>query len=360
MVCLGSNHITASSSFAMTAITFSLLLIGTVSADEADSANKDEHAGTGKPGARVVASGLPDLPESLTSFGGAVCGDSLYVYGGHTGSAHSYSVEEQSDRFYRLDLGEGKAWEELPAGPRLQGLALVGHRDNIYRLGGFTALNEEGEDQDLHSQASFARFDVETRQWTELTPLPEPRSSFDAAVSGNKLMVVGGWSMQGEAENVWHQTAWIFDLSDEAAQWKPVPKPPFQRRALSVAALDDKFYAIGGMQSDNEMTTRVDIYDPKTRQWKKGPNLRGDASAGFGSAAFATGGRLYVSTIRGDFQRLSRDGQSWEVLCKIEPSRFFHRMLPRDDDSLLLLGGANMSIGKFTEIEQLDVTNEKK
>ena len=57
----------------------------------------------------------------------------------------------------------------------------------------------------------------------------------------------------------------------------------------------------------------------------------------------------------GDFQRLSEQGDRWEVLCRFEPARFFHRMLPRDADSLLLLGGANMSIGKFTAIEQLDV-----
>lgn len=324
-------------------------LAGSATADETEQSPRK----TVK--AKLVESGLPEMPDTLTSFGGTRVGDSIYVYGGHTGSAHSYSKQEQSNRFYRLSLTNPKAWEELPGGPRLQGLALVGHQDSVYRLGGFTALNEEGEDQRLRSSDEFARFDVASKTWVAMPPMPEPRSSFDSAVVGDTLLVVGGWSMQPDAETEWHDTAWTFDLGNPTGKWKSISKPGFERRALSVAAFDNQFFVIGGMQSDNKMTKRVDVYDPKKNVWSKGPTIQGDTTSGFGSAAFATGGRLYVSTIRGDLERLSETGDQWEVLCRFEPARFFHRMLPRDDDSLLLLGGANMSIGKFTDVEQLDI-----
>ena len=91
---------------------------------------------------------FPDLPEGLTSFGAAVWGDDLYIYGGHYGRAHEYYIKGQSKDFLRLNLKHPKAWEHLPAGPRLQGLAMVAHAGKIYRIGGFAAHNKQGEDQD--------------------------------------------------------------------------------------------------------------------------------------------------------------------------------------------------------------------
>mgnify|MGYP002622920914 FL=1 len=303
----------------------------------------------------VVAEELASIDEPVTSFGAALAGDSLYVYGGHTGSAHSYSREEQGHSLKRLDLAT-RTWETLAEGPYLQGLVLVEHRGKLYRIGGFTAQNAEGEEHDLWSQTDVACYDPASQAWTELSPLPEPRSSFDAAVLGDAIFVVGGWSIQGDAESVWHTTAWRLDLSGAAAEWQALPSPPFRRRALAVAAHDGKLYAIGGMQEEGGPTRRVDVFDPSTGEWTQGPEILGDdAMTGFGASAFATGGRLYVSTIKGSLQRLSEDGQSWEMVGQTPTARFFHRLLPLDDDHLLVVGGANMGIGKFDEIEVLTV-----
>ena len=161
--------------------------------------------------------------------------------------------------------------------------------------------------------------------------------------------------MRGGAETTWHDTAWSMDLSDQSAGWKPLPQPPLKRRALAVAAHDGKIYVLGGMRESGKVTTRVDVYDPKSKSWTVGPSLLGDSMAGFGCSAFATGGRLYVSTIRGHVQRLSEDGKHWDVLGTIDPPRFFHRMLPTPSGSLLLVGGANMSIGKFTDLQRIEI-----
>ncbi|MCG8653818.1 MAG: hypothetical protein MI861_28525 [Pirellulales bacterium] len=306
-------------------------------------------------GVKITDTGFAELPEPLTSFGGVIVDNRLYVYGGHIGSAHSYSIAEQSDRFYSLDLDQADRWQELPSGPRLQGLALVAHDGAVYRVGGFTAMNAEGEEHQLQSQTSFARFDPDRGKWNDLPPLPEPRSSHDAAVVGDHLYVVGGWSMQPDATTKWHQTAWSIDLSKPSARWQPLTQPPFQRRALALAAHQGKLYVIGGMQADGGPTTRVDVYDPQTKGWTESASLEGDPFTGFGSAAFATGGRLYVSTIRGSLQRLSKDGGRWDTLATVDPARFFHRMLPASKNRLLLVGGANMSVGKFTEIHQVEI-----
>lgn len=180
----------------------------------------------------------PPLPETVTSFGAALIEDMLYVYGGHTGRAHQYYQEGQAKTLWRLNLAQPEAWKALGEGPGLQGLALVADGGKLYRIGGFTARNQQGEPSDLWSQADVASYDPAAERWDELPALPEPRSSFDAAV------------------------------------------------------LDGKIYVIGGMQAEGGPTTRVDIYDPVGRQWQQEPSLQGQGMDGFGSSAFAAGDRL--------------------------------------------------------------------
>ena len=326
-------------------------LVGTAHAAEAV---RSDAASTSKE-ASINLAKLPPLPEAVTSFGAAIAGDSLYVYGGHTGRAHAYSHDKQAHTLLRLDLNDPKQWSELDEGPGLQGLALVAHAGKLYRLGGFTAKNAEGEEHCLWSQDAAACYDPQTRSWKSLPPLPEPRSSFDAAVLGDKIYVIGGWQLRGAEESIWHKTAYVLDLSAASPEWKAIAEPPFQRRALSVAAHDGKIYAIGGMQQEGGITTRVDVFDPVSGTWSAAPKLHGEGMDGFGSSAFAVGGRLYVSTLGGTLQRLAADGQAWEIARELDPGRFFHRMLPRGDHQLLLIGGANMSIGKFDDIEVVEV-----
>lgn len=299
---------------------------------------------------------FPDIPEEVTSFGAAVSNGQLFVYGGHTGSAHEYSHEGQAHTLRSLDLKSNKGWKELGTGPHLQGLAMVAHKGKLYRLGGFTAKNKEGEEHDLWSQNSAACFDISSGKWTDLPALPEARSSFDAAVLDGKIYVVGGWKMAGDSDSVWHKTAWSLDLTKPGAEWVALPEAPFQRRALSVAAFNGKLYVIGGMQKSGQPTTRTAIFDPKTNEWSEGPNLIGESMAGFGTSSFAVNNQLYVSTFGGTFQRLSQDGKSWELLGNLENARFFHRMLPLDKKRLVFVGGSNMSVGKFSEVEVLDVS----
>lgn len=298
---------------------------------------------------------LQSLKQPVTSFGGAILNGYLYIYGGHTGGAHSYGYDAQAHHLQKLDLKTGE-WSTIVQGPRLQGLALVAAGDKLYRIGGFTAKNKEGDDHDLWSQDSVAAIDPADGKWIEMPSLPEPRSSFDAAVLDGKIYVAGGWAMAGEAENIWHQTAWVLDTQAIDQGWQELPTPPFQRRALAMAAYNGKIYAIGGMQSDGGPTRQVDVYDPQTKTWSSGPEILGeDGMTGFGSSAFATGGRLYVSTIKGDLQRLSQDDSTWEMVKKTPTPRFFHRMLPYDQENLLVVGGASMEIGKFDEVEVISV-----
>jgi len=303
----------------------------------------------------VRASALPGLETGLTSFGAALIDNSVYLYGGHYGKPHHYSREGQSDRLLRLNLKQLSGWEVIANGPRRTGLTAVAHAGKFYRIGGFEARNSESEKQVLYSMPDFARFDPATNQWTELTPMPAGRSSHDAVVVGNTLYVIGGWDLQGEGQSKWHDTAYSVDLSANEIAWKELPKPPHQRRALSLGEWQGKIYAIGGMQPEGGPTTQTMVFDPKSGTWSDGPKLNGEPMEGFGSSAFLCNGTLCVTTFAGNLQSLSKDGTQWTNSAKLAYPRFFHRMLPINGDEVVIVGGASMQAGKIRELEIVPV-----
>jgi hypothetical protein len=298
------------------------------------------------------------LPEAVNSFGGAVLGDWLYVYSGHTGRTHHYHVGTTTKHFRRLNLKDRATWEKLPSGPALQGVALVAHGGRLYRIGGMSAHNAKGESNDLRSVTDFARFDPESRTWTALPPLPEPRSTHDAVVVGDKLYVVGGWSMRGggSASAEFLPDALVFDLAQPDASWERLPDPPFLRRAVAAASLNGKIYVLGGLTDSGKVVKSVNIYDPSSKSWTTGPDLPGGSKDGFAPSAFEVGGRLYVSGHDGVVRRLNDHSDGWEPVARLSVPRLTHRLLPGIEHDLLIVGGSHS--GSPTDvIESVPLSN---
>jgi hypothetical protein len=139
------------------------------------------------------------------------------------------------------------------------------------------AKNGPEEDEDLHSTAEFARFDPATKTWMQLRPLPAPRSSYDALFIGDKLYVVGGWTRAGEGDGDWLDQSLVTDVAQQSSVWEVLPKQPFERRALAIGELDGKLVVIGGIDSDGEISRRVDVYDPATERGVWPANCRAPA-----------------------------------------------------------------------------------
>lgn len=296
----------------------------------------------------------PPLPEAFSSFGAAVCDGHVYVYGGHTGRTHTYSTEAVTGKFRRLNLADpAKGWEELQAGPGLQGLALVAHGGKLYRIGGMQPRNKPNESADSISVASCAVFDPKMGKWTALPDLPGGRSSHDAAVVGDRIVVAGGWQLNGKGgQTTWHNTALVLDLTRKPLQWESIPQP-FERRALNLAACEGKVYVICGMTSENETEKTVDILDLATRRWTKGPLLPGPIRNGFTPAACCNAGKVYVSPADGKLYRLTEKKDNWEEVGVLEKQRLVHRLVPVREDLLLVLGGASRA-GNVAQIEAIE------
>ena len=275
------------------------------------------------------------LPEGVTSFGAVVHENWLYVYGGHTGRTHDYSVETVSGDFRRLNLIDRSSWEELPDGPPLQGVSLVAHGAYIYRAGGLSIRNSRGEPKDLRSVASVERYDPTLRKWEALTPLPEATSSHDAAVLGEELYVFGGWTLSSQEEKKWHTTGFKAHLGDGKLVWEPLTDLPFTARAMAVVACGGKLHVLGGMNEEGEQLRGLQVYDPSRRLWSRGPDLPVD---GFGVTAAAIGESIFAAGGDGRILRLTAGGQ-WMPVQPLAFPRIFARMLPVSSGELLVVGG---------------------
>jgi N-acetylneuraminic acid mutarotase len=302
-------------------------------------------------------SGIPPLPEPVSSFGAAVCEGYLYVYSGHTGTEHDHSAANLSQHFRRVPLSGGKQWELLPIETPLQGLALVAHGGKLYRVGGMNARNATTDDkEDLRSTTEFAEFDPATKKWTALAPLPAPRSSHNAVVIGERLYVTGGWTLDGSRKGEWLDDSLVYDFTDPSAGWQKLPKQGFQRRALAASQWRGKLAALGGMDQDAKVSRRVDFFDPATGEWSEGPELPGTGMSGFGVSAWNLGGNLYVSGFNGRVFKLADDGSEWEKVAKLAQPRFFHQLVPAATrNALLVVGGASRD-GHLADVELIDVS----
>ncbi|MFN0208025.1 MAG: Kelch repeat-containing protein [Planctomycetota bacterium] len=280
------------------------------------------------------------LPQNLTSFGACELDQWIYLFGGHTEKPHRYHSQSQNTQMFRFSVLEPNRIEIVPGGKPLQSVALVSYGSNLYRVGGMTALNADGEKQLLKSTEEFASFDPVAATWKSLVSLPQPRSSHDAVFVGSTLFVAGGWTLNGETPDAdWLGDVISLNISNTSSEnnkgkWTTVTTLPEKRRGIAAAALTNKLFIIGGMNEEGDLSKRVDIYDIEKNSWSPGPEL---PSHGFGCAAVVIENNLYVSLADGVVYQYAPG--AWNPAAKLQFPRYFHRFVPLPNATFLAIGG---------------------
>ncbi|PRP94835.1 Kelch repeat-containing protein [Enhygromyxa salina] len=278
--------------------------------------------------------GPPLLPEGVTSFGATNLGDDVYVLGGYQGTPHRYDNTGQSSGFLRLSAG-AREWETLGEVVALQSVALDAVNGQIVRVGGMRIHNDPGQPADMRSLAEVAFYQPDTGTWTQGPPLPQPRSSHEIAVIDQVIYVLGGWALDGDSDSgVFRDQALSLDMSEATPSWKSFAAP-FRRRALGVAAAGGKLYALGGMDDTRSISAEVNIYDPSTGSWSRGPDFPGSA---FGLAAAAVGDTVFASGDDGVIYGLAPGAEQWVRAGSLSFPRFFHQIV-ETEGQLLAVGG---------------------
>lgn len=277
----------------------------------------------------------PPLVRPISSFGAAVFGDEIFVFGGHIGRTHAHSKKNLSNELRSWSPQSG-AWILRSSDIGLQGVSLSSVPKGLVRVGGLDARNEPGQPEDLHSTAAVALFDPTSDRWTELPPLPRVRSSHEAATIGSKVFIAGGWCLAG-SEKRWADTVAVLDTDAPQLGWVEYPQP-FRRRALAVAALAGKIVCLGGLTEDGKRSTSVDLFDPADGSWSKGPDFPGRP---FGAAMTSVGGKVAASGIDGRVYTLSSPAGEWVPAARHVFGRMFHRLIATADDEVVSIGGAS-------------------
>ena len=141
------------------------------------------------------------LPQKLRSLSGIVCGDSLYLAGGTTGSSESKSVftcslpnlwqPETLGSRIRQTLTRSNVWKEISSLP-VTGSTLALFGGHLLAIGGEYDIE--------NSTSDVYRYDSDTDSWHVISPMKNNRSlCLAVTLPGDKLIVVGGY---GDTESV--------------------------------------------------------------------------------------------------------------------------------------------------------------
>lgn len=191
------------------------------------------------------------------------------------------------DRFGLYDPAADR-WSEgprLPFGRHHPSVAAVG--DRLFVLGGYT-VDARG---DWNPLSDVVAFDGEA--WAAAPAMPRPQCEAVALTLGERIHVVSGRSPRDAEARDWngqldvdlHQ---VFDV--RAGRWTTAAPCPQARDSAAGGVIDGKLYLAAG-RVVRENSGRLDRYDPQADRWETlAPMPRG---AG-GVAAGVAGGKLYV------------------------------------------------------------------
>ncbi|MFT5354138.1 MAG: hypothetical protein ACI9KE_001339, partial [Polyangiales bacterium] len=292
------------------------------------------------------------LPVAVTSFGAVHAGDATYVFGGYAGRPHEYNRQGQSRSLWRLAEGEWNEVARLSHG--LQGSPLVEVAGQPCRLGGTRIDNAPGEDLSMHSVADVSCF--AGGEWRDSPALPAPRSSFDAARVGSKVCVAGGWSLEGSTDGEWSQDVLCREWnSQEPGEWRSY-EAPFRRRALATAGVGDELLVIGGLDSERNVVSTVNVLNLESGEWTLGPEFPETA---FGVSATAVANAVYASAASGVVYRWSPGDTEWSAAATLAYPRFFHQLVA-SGDGLVALGGIGgmHTAGRVRHVERVELAPE--
>ncbi len=213
----------------------------------------------------------PPIPEGAEEVIGTAVGNTMLVYGGLGPSFTPRGL------FWMFDTLQ-ETWIELPSNPiPVHHPALVTVGNKVYLFGGFVRPKDE---MSWQSVGHAWMFDMDTRKWSTLKPLPTPRGALTAAVVGSHIYVIGGVDVPDHSKHAGltfnrstkQLTAnEVYDTETNTwAQAAPIPTP---RNHMGAATIDGKIYVIGGRIGSGFvlMSTNIgvnEVYDPVTNTWE--------------------------------------------------------------------------------------------
>jgi len=216
---------------------------------------------------------LAPLPERLNHVGVVVYRGDLYALGGYGERVDA----DTSDRFHRYDP-DADRWTRMPDMPEPRAAMAVG-------VVGDTLVVAGGARNRVPAAEAFA-YDFESRRWSRLPDMGSRREHVGDAVLGDKLYVLGGRAPDSLAVD----TAERFDLGSR--RWEALAPMPVPAGGLAAVADGDRVIALGGGDDGvGTVTGAVQEFDQSSGKWSLLPALR---TPRHGQGATVLGKKIWV------------------------------------------------------------------
>ena len=190
------------------------------------------------------------IPQGANEVIGAQIGDALLVYGGQSQGGEPMGI------FWMYEPN-GDRWTQLPSNPvPVHHATAVGIDNKFYLFGGFVLVKEQGFNGWGPVNNAWV-FDLDTRSWSALPPMPTARGALCAAAVGRKIHVLGGASipqgspLKGLIPPGPVQQSDANEILDVDTQTWSTGKPlPTARNHMDAAAeINGRIYAVSGVNN---------------------------------------------------------------------------------------------------------------
>jgi N-acetylneuraminic acid mutarotase len=280
--------------------------------------------------------GHTPMPEPRSEVAAGRAASEIVVVGGFTADGHNSA---RVDAYWPA----GDRWRReanLPIAVDHAAAASANRR--MYVVGGY------GADR----QPQRRVFVLDGGFWRELAPMPDARAAAAAAIANGRLYVLGGRN----ARRALARDAFVLTLA--TGRWERIPGPA-PREHLAAASSRGRVYALGGRAAGIDTNTaRFEVYDPRTRIWRRLAPLPG-ARGGTGAAAIAgrivsVGGEQPAGTIRTVYSYDTSTGR-WSRLPDLPTPRHGLGVVEANGRVWVLAGGPVPGLTVSGAVESLKV-----
>ena len=189
--------------------------------------------------------------------------------------------------------------------------------DSVYLVGGIDSLNLSVYPGTASSLNTFERYDVKSRRYTSLPPLPRRLNHVAVVAYRGDIYAVGGFNDQlarGEATG----DAWRYRPAE--LHWERIASMPTKRGGHGAAVVGHRMYVVGG-RDHFDRPRRTDVYDFRTGRWSRAaslPTARDHLGVGeYGGKIYVAGGRDSRDFSLGTFERYDPAADRWVRLSDI-------------------------------------------
>ena len=198
----------------------------------------------------------PPLPRPRIGAATAIIDGGIYLAGGYTWDGETSGYLDRLDRFDTAT----ETWTELPPMPTPRSLCTGAALDGkFYVIAGRTERGKR-----LVALDTVEVFDPATRTWTEKAPIPGPREAPAAVTQKDTILLAGGFEFETFG---YFDELLVYDPARD--HWTPAPKPlSLGRCSLAATPLWNRFVLFMGgyLEAWPPFRTEVDLFDLSTRE----------------------------------------------------------------------------------------------